>query len=75
MCVCVLFDTLLRFCACVLMIMLILYPFISFALDMDECASNATNPCNQICTNNDGGFECSCMSGFQLQSDRFTCEG
>ena len=45
------------------------------ALDIDECASNATNPCNQMCTNNNGGFECSCMIGFQLQSDGFTCEG
>ena len=50
-------------------------PFISFAPDIDECASNATNPCNQICTNNDGGFECSCMRGFQLESDGFTCVG
>ena len=46
-----------------------------FAPDIDECASDSSNPCNQICTNTDGSFECSCMSGFQLESDGFTCEG
>ena len=50
--------------------------FVNFlALDIDECLTPSTNPCNQICTNTDGSFECSCMSGFQLESDGFTCEG
>ena len=44
------------------------------ALDVDECLTPSTNPCNQICTNTDGDFECSCMSGFQLES-KFTCVG
>ena len=44
-------------------------------LDVDECSSNLTNACNQICTNIPGGLECSCMSGFELESDGFTCVG
>ncbi len=42
--------------------------------DINECASNATNPCQQDCTNNEaGGFNCSCREGFN-QKD-FLCEG
>ena len=39
---------------------------------IDACSSN---PCGQICTVVDRGFECSCMEGFVLESDGTTCEG
>ena len=39
---------------------------------IDACGSN---PCDQICTVIDGGFECSCMEGFVLESDGTSCEG
>ena len=32
-------------------------------------------PCHQICTNNEGSFECSCLDGYQLQGDGHTCSG
>ncbi|XP_071963390.1 uncharacterized protein [Antedon mediterranea] len=33
--------------------------------DRDECWEN-TDGCAHICTNNYGGFECSCLSGYEL---------
>ena len=39
---------------------------------IDACSSN---PCDQNCTVIDGGFECSCMEGFVLESDSTSCEG
>ena len=41
-------------------------------LDIDECAAD-TDGCNQICTNTEGSFECSCRSGFTLLDDGKTC--
>ena len=40
--------------------------------DVDECLEN---PCSQNCTNTDGSFDCSCMSGYELLEDGRTCEG
>lgn len=45
---------------------------IFLSTDVDECLNT---PCGQLCTNTDGSFECSCMSGYKLQEDRRTCEG
>ena len=39
---------------------------------IDVCGSN---PCDQICTVIDGGFECSCIEGFVLESNGRSCEG
>ena len=39
---------------------------------INACSSN---PCDQNCNVTDGGFECSCMEGFILESDNTTCEG
>ena len=33
--------------------------------DIDECAEG-TAQCQQTCTNNPGGYECSCRDGFTL---------
>jgi hypothetical protein len=41
--------------------------------DIDEC--NRFNPCDQVCTNTEGSFMCSCMDGFQLQDSTQMCEG
>ena len=37
---------------------------------VDACGSN---PCDQICIVIDGGFECSCMEGFVLESNGRSC--
>ncbi|XP_078507608.1 complement C1r subcomponent-like [Lissotriton helveticus] len=50
------------------------------AVDLNECAQTtddedpADPPCSHICHNYVGGFFCSCRPGFQLQSDRRTCQ-
>ena len=41
--------------------------------DQDECI--AFNPCDQLCLNTFGSFECSCMDGYELQDDMTSCEG
>lgn len=42
--------------------------------DINECSRNSDN-CEQECTNVLGGFRCSCIDGFILQSDNRTCQG
>ena len=42
--------------------------------DIDEC-SEGTDNCTQICINTDGSFTCGCSSGYQLDTDGFTCSG
>ena len=40
--------------------------------DINECLSNQTNDCNpdnQVCANTDGGYLCTCISGFRKQGD------
>ena len=34
--------------------------------DVDECASNSTNNCQQLCNNQIGSYNCSCSQGFNL---------
>ena len=46
--------------------------FIFLCLDVDECTAELDD-CQQTCTNNDGGFNCSCDSGYLLNSDMKTC--
>ncbi|XP_048463240.1 von Willebrand factor C and EGF domain-containing protein-like [Rhincodon typus] len=40
--------------------------------DLDECAGNRS-PCQQRCQNVVGSFQCSCRSGFYLQSNGHSC--
>lgn len=44
--------------------------------DIDECARN-TSGCEDVCTDTDGSFLCSCpnRAGFRLASDGLTCAG
>ena len=37
-----------------------------FLSDIDECE---TNPCDQLCTNLVGSYNCSCNNGYQLVND------
>jgi hypothetical protein len=40
--------------------------FLFLFLDIDECSSSSTYDCpaNSNCTNNDGSYTCTCLSGF-----------
>ncbi|KAI6647127.1 Tyrosine kinase receptor Cad96Ca [Oopsacas minuta] len=44
-------------------------------VDMDECSNSADNNCDQVCTNTNGSYTCSCNTGFTLNSDMSTCSG
>lgn len=46
--------------------------FFTHHSDVDECLNT---PCGQLCRNTEGSFECSCMSGYELQEDGHSCEG
>nr|XP_022333526.1 mucin-like protein [Crassostrea virginica] len=35
-------------------------------IDLDECANSSLNGCNQLCTNTDGSYSCSCYPGYRL---------
>ena len=43
-----------------------------FCADIDECGEGMDG-CEQICTNEVGGFSCSCGSGYRLANDRRVC--
>ena len=43
--------------------------------DINECANDSLNGCNQICTNTIGSFFCECNSGYELGDDLMTCSG
>ncbi|XP_035699729.1 uncharacterized protein LOC118432298 [Branchiostoma floridae] len=44
--------------------------------DVDECVPReGRGPCDQLCTDNVGGFSCSCNDGFTLHQDGLTCNG
>ena len=40
--------------------------------DIDECATD-NGGCQQTCNNTNGSFFCSCLTGYMLNSDQFTC--
>ena len=42
--------------------------------DIDECLEELDG-CDQICTNTDGSYDCTCMDGYELESDNHTCTG
>ena len=42
--------------------------------DINECLTNNAG-CSDICVNTDGSYQCTCGSGFELDSDNHTCKG
>ena len=46
-----------------------------YFIDIDECANNTLNLCEQTCINTQGSFMCACNTGFKLNSDETTCSG
>ena len=40
--------------------------------DIDECAEDIDG-CAQTCTNEIGNYFCSCLAGYQLATDGYTC--
>ena len=46
-------------------------------LDIDECSQGNPCPSNSNCTNTDGSFVCTCLSGFreQNQGSDLQCNG
>ena len=44
-------------------------------LDFDECQSNQTNSCSQLCINAPGSFSCECQNGYSLNDDKESCDG
>ena len=45
-----------------------------FHLDIDEC-EEGTDGCDHNCTNAVGSYFCTCMDGYELESDNQTCTG
>ena len=43
-------------------------------IDVDECATNQ-HRCSQGCKNSVGSYLCSCVDGFTLDNDGYTCNG
>lgn len=46
-----------------------------FTADIDECLEVTGKKCPQLCTNTEGGYTCSCVTGFQLMDDQKSCTG
>lgn len=42
--------------------------------DINEC-SYSRGDCAQLCINFPGGYNCSCLQGYTLQSDKKSCQG
>ncbi|XP_067052779.1 fibulin-1-like [Acropora muricata] len=43
-------------------------------LDFDECQSNQTNSCSQLCINAPGSYSCACQNGYSLNDDKESCD-
>ena len=46
-----------------------------YFLDIDECANTTINVCQHLCVNSEGSFKCGCNQGFELSSDKSSCQG
>jgi len=44
-------------------------------LDINECFSNPDICGGGSCENEEGGYRCICVGGFELSSDKVTCSG
>jgi len=43
-------------------------------LDINECQTD-NGGCTQTCGNTDGSYQCSCLNGYELNNDGYTCTG
>lgn len=48
--------------------------FCPWSADLDEC-NQSPKPCNFICKNTEGSYQCSCPRGYILQEDGKICKG
>lgn len=48
--------------------------FCVISADIDECSLDSVN-CDQLCSNSNGSYACSCRSGFVLNDNNYTCDG
>ncbi|XP_071808298.1 bone morphogenetic protein 1 homolog [Asterias amurensis] len=46
----------------------------AFFKEDDECSSESSGGCEQICVNTIGSYHCECEPGFELKSDGVSCE-
>ena len=51
-----------------------LYDTLLFVSDIDECQEGSAG-CDHNCVNTDGSYLCTCMDGYELESDNHTCTG
>ena len=51
-----------------------IYLLCTVFVDIDECNKNVDR-CEQNCVNAKGTYECSCNTGFILESDGYSCLG
>ena len=45
-----------------------------FHSDIDECVEGFDG-CDHNCTNTNGSYFCTCLDGYELQTDNHTCTG
>ena len=54
---------------------LLIFPFVCGTTDYDECSD--PDRCSQVCNNWEGGYNCSCVDGYDLKNNnalgRSTC--
>ncbi|XP_033644418.1 low-density lipoprotein receptor-related protein 4-like [Asterias rubens] len=41
--------------------------------DINECLEGGRPQCGQLCTNTLGSFQCSCLAGYTIETDRWSC--
>ena len=51
-----------------------IYNGLIFHTDIDECVRGLSG-CSHNCSNTVGGYNCSCLNGFELEMDNHTCTG
>ena len=51
---------------------MLVYSNIILSIDINECSTDASS-CEQICTNTNGSYSCSCEESYALNSDGRTC--
>ena len=43
--------------------------------DIDECWLGMDSGCSQICSNNEGSYNCKCLAGYKLNGNQKICQG